>query len=209
MNGKTYKWQNDKVQGGVAVVDIETGAISAIGGGRNVSAANTLNRAVNMTRQIGSTAKPLYDYGPAIEYLNWNTGTIISDSKDTYSDGTAISNWDGGYIGYNTITTHLKVSRNIPALRAFRATTAEDKIKFVIIPTKNAWDAQTVHVNLYSFISFVNFPFFWGGLRFKDLEEESGIKDAIFCHTELFFFEGSTKESAIEAVNKALGTFYL
>lgn len=85
----------------------------------------------------------------------------------------------------------------------------EDKIKFVIIPTKNAWDAQTVHVNLYSFISFVNFPFFWGGLRFKDLEEESGIKDAIFCHTELFFFEGSTKESAIEAVTKALGTFYL
>lgn len=123
MNGKTYKWQNDKVQGGVAIVDIETGAISAIGGGRNVKAANTLNRAVNMTRQIGSTSKPLYDYGPAIEYLNWNTGTIIADSKDTYSDGTAINNWDGGYIGYNTITTHLKLSRNIPALRTFRATT--------------------------------------------------------------------------------------
>lgn len=131
MNGKTYKWQNDKVQGGIAVVDIESGAISAIGGGRNVNAANTLNRAVNMTRQIGSTSKPLYDYGPAIEYLNWNTGTIISDSKDTYSDGTAINNWDSSYIGYNTIQTHLKLSRNIPALRTFRATSAEDKIKFV------------------------------------------------------------------------------
>ncbi len=66
MNGKKYKWENKKVQAGVAVVDIETGAISAIGGGRNIKAAGTLNRAKNLKKQIGSTSKPLYDYGPAI-----------------------------------------------------------------------------------------------------------------------------------------------
>ena len=128
---KTYKWENKKVQGGVAIVDINTGSIAAIGGGRDVKTANTLNRAVNVTRQIGSTAKPLYDYGPAIEYLNWNTGTIINDAAYTYSNGTKITNADGGYTGYQTIETHLKKSRNIPALKTFQATSNEDKVKFV------------------------------------------------------------------------------
>lgn len=131
MNGKTYKWENDKVQGGVAIVDIKTGAIAAIGGGRNVKQANTLNRATNLNHQIGSTAKPLYDYGPAIEYLNWNTGTLLNDAPYTYSNGKKITNADGGYKGYQTIETHLKLSRNIPALKTFQATTNDDKVKFV------------------------------------------------------------------------------
>lgn len=131
MNGKTYKWENKKVQAGVAVVDIETGAISAIGGGRNIKAAGTLNRAKNLKKQIGSTSKPLYDYGPAIEYLNWSTASILYDGPYTYSGGVKINNWDGGYKGFNTIQYHLADSRNIPALKAFQATTNEQKIEFV------------------------------------------------------------------------------
>ncbi len=131
MNGKTFKWQKKKVQAGIAVVDVHTGAITAVGGGRNVSTANSLNRATDIKRQIGSTAKPLYDYAPAIEYLNWNTGTMISDEAYTYSNGKKINNWDGKYIGYNTITTHLKMSRNIPALKTFQAVKNEDIVKFV------------------------------------------------------------------------------
>ena len=49
---------------------------------------------VGNVRQIGSTAKPLFDYGPAIEYNNWNTDHPIIDSEHTYSDGTAVNNWD-------------------------------------------------------------------------------------------------------------------
>ncbi len=130
MNGKTYKWQNNSVQAGVAVVDVNSGAITAIGGGRNIKIANSLNRATSVYNQIGSTAKPLYDYGPAVEYLNWNTGTIVDDSKTTYSDGSPINNWDNGYIGFNTIETHLKMSRNIPALRTFQAVPKNDIIEF-------------------------------------------------------------------------------
>lgn len=131
MNGETYKWENKEVQAGIAVVDIETGAITAIGGGRNVNAANTLNRAINVRRQIGSTSKPLFDYGPAVEYLNWNTGTILKDERDSYSNGQPISNWDNGYKGFQTIERNLAQSRNIPALRAFRANKSEDIIEFV------------------------------------------------------------------------------
>ncbi|MBS7020488.1 MAG: transglycosylase domain-containing protein, partial [Firmicutes bacterium] len=79
MNGKTFKWENDVVQGGVAVVDVKTGAVAAIGGGRNVNAARTLNRATQLNKQIGSTAKPIYDYGPGMEFNNWSTATPFAD----------------------------------------------------------------------------------------------------------------------------------
>ena len=73
LNGETYSWINDKVQTGVSVLDSETGKILAIGGGRNKSGANTFNYATQINRQPGSTAKPLFDYGPGIEYNNWST----------------------------------------------------------------------------------------------------------------------------------------
>lgn len=119
---KNYKWENDKVQAGVAVVDVNTGAITAIGGNRDVSGSGNLNHATDINYQIGSTSKPLYDYAPAIEYLNWSTGTIIADEKDvTYSDGTKIYNWDRKYKGFISIRESLKLSRNIPALKTFRS----------------------------------------------------------------------------------------
>ena len=33
----------------------------------------------------GSTIKPLIDYGPAIEFLDWSTGQTIVDEKITYT----------------------------------------------------------------------------------------------------------------------------
>lgn len=130
MNGKNYKWENDKVQAGIAVVDINTGAIKAVGGNRETTKSNVTNHATgaNIDYQIGSTSKPIYDYGPAIEYLNWSTGTVIADEKITYSDGTSINNADGKFNGFNTIRTQLKLSRNIPALKTFQQLD-KDKVK--------------------------------------------------------------------------------
>jgi penicillin-binding protein 1A len=73
MSGETFHWENDVVQAGIAVLDTKSGAIVAVGTNRDSSASGLLNHATfqNQTRrQIGSTAKPLYDYGPAIEYNN-------------------------------------------------------------------------------------------------------------------------------------------
>lgn len=131
MNGKNYTWENDQVQAGVAITNTKTGAIVALGGGRNINAEGTLNHATQIKRQIGSTAKPLYDYGPAIEYLNWNTYGPIVDEQITYSDGTKINNWDGRYQGMISIRTALAGSRNIPALKAFQANNKSNIIEFV------------------------------------------------------------------------------
>ena len=131
MNGVSYEWENDVVQAGVAVTNVNDGSIVAVGGGRNINAAATLNHATQIKEQIGSTAKPLYDYGPAIEYLNWSTGMPDPDEAISYSDGTTINNWNGAYEGYETIRKALVGSRNIPALKAFQANSRSNILEFV------------------------------------------------------------------------------
>lgn len=130
-DGTLYKWQNDVVQCGIAVTDVKTGAVVAIGSGRNRSGERQFNYATAIKRHPGSTAKPIFDYGPAIEYAGWGTGSFVMDDAYTYSNGTSINNVDHSYNGVMTAKTALANSRNIPALQAFQATTQEEKYEFV------------------------------------------------------------------------------
>ena len=130
MNGVTFDWENDQVKAGVAVVNVKDGSIVAIGGGRNVNVIDSYNYATEIENQIGSTAKPLYDYGPAIEYNNWSPYQGIVDEPTTYSGGTPISNWDGSYQGFETVRVALAGSRNIPALKTFKNNDKAQIIEF-------------------------------------------------------------------------------
>ena len=121
MNGKTWTWKDDKVQAGVAIVDVNTGALVAVGGGRNRTGARQLNYATDITRQIGSCAKPLFDYGPAFEYNNAGLASQVYDGPHSYSSGVAIRNVDGSYGGTMTYKYALAASRNIPALKVFQS----------------------------------------------------------------------------------------
>ena len=119
MNGETYTWIDDQVQAGVTVLDSQTGKVLAIGAGRNRTAGGW-NFAVDNKRQPGSTAKPLFDYGPGIEYNDWSTYQLFDDAPYSYSNGQSIKNWDNGYFGTITLRRALSASRNIPALKAFQ-----------------------------------------------------------------------------------------
>lgn len=116
---KNLKWPNENIRAGVAVTDVNTGAIVAVGANRKNDERN-YNYATMIKRHPGSTAKPIFDYGPAIEYLNWGTGQMVVDDEYTYSNGAYIKNWDNGYKGIMTIKTALAASRNIPALYAYQ-----------------------------------------------------------------------------------------
>ena len=131
MNGETFDWIDEKAQAGIVVMDVKTGAVVAIGSGRKVNAVDTYNYATETKVQIGSTAKPLYDYGPAIEYENANTYGPVVDEPTTYSDGTPISNWNNTYEGFETYRVALSGSRNIPALKVFKKNNKEKVIEFV------------------------------------------------------------------------------
>lgn len=119
-----WKFYNEKDQVGVAVTDVNNGAIVALSGGRNYIAKG-INRAV-IHRQPGSTAKPIFSYGPYIEYLNGSSGTYFFDEPYSYTNGTPIYDADNGYMGMISIRTALIESRNITALQAFQAVMRED-----------------------------------------------------------------------------------
>lgn len=130
MSGKIYTWDTEKVQSGIAIVDVNTGEIVAVGAGRN-KGPRDYNLATTARRMPGSTAKPLFDYGPAIEYENYSTYTLFNDEPWTYSNGVSVGNWDGKYKGLMTMKYALSVSRNIPALKTFQQLKNKDILNFV------------------------------------------------------------------------------
>ena len=128
-NGKTHTWVNKSIQGAAVALDSKTGKILAVGAGRNRKGERTFNYATDISRQIGSTAKPIFDYGPAIEYNNYSTGHIFNDHAIYYT-GTSqkIVNYDGRYMGNISLRYALTDSRNVPAVLAFQSVNNE-KIK--------------------------------------------------------------------------------
>ena len=122
-NNGQVPFTNDKMQIGASVVDPSNGHVVAILGGRHLpsSVQLGLDRAVQTTRSTGSSIKPVLDYGPAIEYLNWSTAKMLDDSKYVYP-GTNVQlyDWDNKYDGMMTMRHALEQSRNVPAVKTLR-----------------------------------------------------------------------------------------
>lgn len=123
-------WTQEATQAGIAIVNVDTGAISAIGAGRNRTGERTFNRATDAYRQPGSTAKPIFAYGPGMEYNNFSTYTLFVDEPWSYTNGPSINNWDGTFQGLITSREALQVSRNIPALKAYQTVGSKNIQKF-------------------------------------------------------------------------------
>ena len=92
---------------------------SCIGSGRgeNKAVFKGHNMAIELDRAAGSTMKPIFDYGPAIEYLKWATYHQIDDSPFKYSTGQEVRNADRSHLGSITMREALKMSRNVPAVK--------------------------------------------------------------------------------------------
>lgn len=130
-NGDLYKFVDEYVQVAVAITDVNNGSVTAILGGRNQTQERAYNLATQMKRHPGSTAKPIFDYGPLIEYKGASTGTYFWDEPYSYSNGSSIKNADAGYLGMITMRTALVKSRNIPALEAFQQLSTDEISTFV------------------------------------------------------------------------------
>ena len=118
--GRSYGWANDEAQAGLSVVENNSGRVVAIAAGRNQDGGMNFNYATQTKRQIGSSAKPIFAYGPGIEFNNWSTYKLFDDSKYYYSSGQEIHDADRGYMGIMSLRYALSESRNIPALKAFQ-----------------------------------------------------------------------------------------
>ena len=122
---------NDRVQTAVSIIDVETGQLIAVIGGRNQEVAFGLNRANTGNRSVGSTIKPLIDYGPAFEYLNYSTATTIVDEPYTYSSGVTLNNFDFDHQGQMTLREALAGSRNVPALKLLQEVGMDNAYAFL------------------------------------------------------------------------------
>ncbi|MEV5110284.1 PBP1A family penicillin-binding protein [Bacillus sp. LBA3-1-1.1] len=123
MDGNLIKYPDDQFQGSFVFMDTQSGEVRAIGAGRKESKSTFKghNMATDLKRQVGSTMKPVFDYGPAVENLQWSTYHQLNDSDYTYSDGTKIKNATGSYKGDVSLREALKKSLNIPALKTAQA----------------------------------------------------------------------------------------
>ncbi|GAA3407171.1 transglycosylase domain-containing protein [Paenibacillus hodogayensis] len=103
-------------------LDNKTGAILGMIEGRDFY-KEQMNLATQMTRQPGSTMKPIAAYIPAIDKGAISPATIIDDVpvilKD-YSKGFHLpENWDNDFHGLVTARHALNQSYNIPAIKIF------------------------------------------------------------------------------------------
>ena len=114
---------NELCQSAVVLMDNQTGAVEALGGGRGESdSARKFNRATSAYLNPGSSFKPIVDYSLAIEKLGWATSHTITDQPYYYYDGNIlVSNFDHTYYGDMMMTEALGRSQNTPAVQTLQA----------------------------------------------------------------------------------------
>lgn len=81
-------------------------------------------------RQPGSTAKPIFVYGPAIEEKYLSPFTKILDEKTNFN-GYIPDNYDKKYHGNVTVTECIKNSYNIPAVKTLNSLTVNTCEKYL------------------------------------------------------------------------------
>lgn len=115
-------FSNNRLQMASTIINPRNGKVVAMIGGRKDNTPFGLNRAVQTNRANGSCAKPLMDYGPAIQYLHWATYHPLEDTPYKYpGTNTSLYDWDHKYPGKMTLRSALVQSRNIPAIRTLSA----------------------------------------------------------------------------------------
>ena len=111
----------DSMQAAAVVMDVKTGNVLAMVGGRKHEEMLAWNRAVDTKRQPGSAFKPLSVYVPALE-AGLLPNLVINDSPITYTDpvtGEEFSptNYDGSFSGLVTMREAVRRSLNVVAIK--------------------------------------------------------------------------------------------
>ena len=124
---------DDRPQAAMVALDVQTGEILAMVGGRDYR-QSTFNRAATSKRQPGSAFKPIV-YAAAIERLGFAQNMTLLDAPVVFK------NLDGGkdwkpenfsrtYQGEMTLRKALARSKNIPAVRLIQKTGASTVVTF-------------------------------------------------------------------------------
>ena len=114
-NAKYYNATNESL----VAEDPKTGQVLAMVGSRdffNQDIDGNVNVAIN-GRQPGSSFKP-YVYATLFKSENWGAGSTIYDVKTDFGGGYTPENYEGNFMGPQSVRSALQGSRNIPAVKA-------------------------------------------------------------------------------------------
>jgi penicillin-binding protein 1A len=109
-------------QSALVLADPQTGAIWALGGGRDYAKNRNQDLRFLSMRQPGSAIKPILTYAPAIEEGLLGAGSVLDDAP-FIGPGNPLwlpENFDGRFRGMTTVRDALAWSYNLPAVRAFQ-----------------------------------------------------------------------------------------
>ena len=110
------------LQASAVIMDNTTGEVKAMVGGRGNQPAQSLNRAYNALRSIGSSTKPLTAYGPALDTKVMTAATPLDDAPlpssiaNQYGSDYNPNNHDFVMEGYISMREALVESKNITSV---------------------------------------------------------------------------------------------
>jgi len=126
----------EKPEGGMVIINVETGAIAAMQGGYGEKTRNLItNRAIDAYRQPGSSIKPLLDYGPALERKKIVTTSLFEDKAMKLDPSNPDTVWpknsSGGYYGTMTVRKAIYKSSNIVAVQVWNTVGGDTALWFL------------------------------------------------------------------------------
>ncbi len=104
-----------KVQAAAACVNVRSGAVLAVVGGREYEVRRGFNRATQLRRQPGSALKPLAVYAPAIDRFGYTPASVLKDEPTNFN-GYKPRNAGYTYYGNVSIRSALTSSLNVAAV---------------------------------------------------------------------------------------------
>ena len=110
----------EEPQYSMTVIDQHTGYVVGLCGGRGEKQSNMgINRAIDSTRQPGSTFKVLASYAAALDVGGFGCGSSMDDAPMLWGDWSP-NNYYSGYDGYMTMRDGIRDSLNIVTARFMR-----------------------------------------------------------------------------------------
>ncbi len=117
-------------QTALCALDNESGAITALIGGRTYEVRRGLNRAADIRRQPGSVIKPLAVYAPAIDKFGYLPTSFLSDVPTDF-DGWKPRNAGNKYRGIVTLRQTAMSSINVPTVELLNRIGIKSGIRFL------------------------------------------------------------------------------
>lgn len=117
-NDTVFKFTEVKPEAAAAVLEVKTGRVLALVGGRDHDRERVLNRAVDTVRQPGSSIKPIGPYLAGIQ-SGMSPATVVDDAPFQLNAEGKIypENYDFNFLGLIPLRTALKYSVNTVAYK--------------------------------------------------------------------------------------------